>query len=108
MMDPAQNPTTALAVRDGTIVATAGRDEERELLDAWRGPDSVVIDDPGLTVLPAFVDTHNHLALAARNLLGVPGPGHRTDRRTDPRARGPDPGRPVDHQRRRLARAAAR
>jgi predicted amidohydrolase YtcJ len=72
MMDPAQNPTTALAVRDGTIVATAGRDEERELLDAWRGPDSVVIDDPGLTVLPAFVDTHNHLALAARNLLGVP------------------------------------
>jgi predicted amidohydrolase YtcJ len=72
MMDPAQNPTTALAVRAGTIVATAGLDEERELLDAWRGPDSVVIDDPGLTVLPAFVDTHNHLALAARNLLGVP------------------------------------
>src|SRR5919109_2381777 len=72
IMDPAQDPTTALAVRDGTIVATAGRDEEREFLEAWRGPDTVAVGDPGLTVLPAFVDTHNHLALAARNLLGVP------------------------------------
>jgi predicted amidohydrolase YtcJ len=71
-MDPAQNPTTALAVRDGTIVATAGPDEEREFLESWRGPDTVVVDHPGLTVLPAFVDTHNHLTLAARNLLGVP------------------------------------
>ena len=30
-----------------------------------------MLDDPGLVVL-AFVDTHNHLMLAARNILGVP------------------------------------
>jgi predicted amidohydrolase YtcJ len=71
-MDPAAKPATALAVREGTIVAVAGPGDERELFNAWSGPDTVVLDDPGLTVLPAFVDTHNHLMLAARNILGVP------------------------------------
>jgi predicted amidohydrolase YtcJ len=76
-MDPAAGPTTALAIREGTIVAVAGPDDERELFGAWRGPDTVVLDDSGLTVLPAFVDTHNHLMLAARNILGVPVSGAR-------------------------------
>jgi predicted amidohydrolase YtcJ len=71
-MDPGTGPATALAVREGRIVAIAGPERERELLAAWRGPDTVVLDDPGLVVLPAFVDTHNHLMLAARNILGVP------------------------------------
>jgi predicted amidohydrolase YtcJ len=71
-MDPAAAPVTALAARDGRIVAVAGPDGERDLLDAWRGPDTVVLDEPGLVVLPAFTDTHNHLMLAARNILGVP------------------------------------
>jgi predicted amidohydrolase YtcJ len=71
-MDPAASPVTTLAVRDGMIAAVAGPDEERDLAEAWRGPDTVLLDDPGLTVLPAFVDTHNHLMLAARNVLGVP------------------------------------
>jgi len=65
-------PVTALAVRGGRIAATAGPDGARDLLAAWRGPGTVVLDDPGLVVLPAFVDTHNHLMLAAQNILGVP------------------------------------
>ena len=65
-------PVTVLAVRDGRVAATAGPDDRRDLLAAWRGPGTVMIDDPGLVVLPAFVDTHNHLMLAAQNILGVP------------------------------------
>ncbi|HEY1822225.1 MAG TPA: amidohydrolase [Trebonia sp.] len=65
-------PVTVLAIRDGRIAAVAGPDGRRDLLAAWRGPGTVMIDDPGLVVLPAFVDTHNHLMLAAQNILGVP------------------------------------
>jgi hypothetical protein len=65
-------PVAALAIRDGKIAATAGPEGRRELLAAWRGPGTVVLDDQGLVVLPAFVDTHNHLMLAAQNILGVP------------------------------------
>jgi predicted amidohydrolase YtcJ len=65
-------PVTVLAVRDGRIAATAGPDGRRDLLADWRGPATVMVDDPGLVVLPAFVDTHNHLMLAAQNILGVP------------------------------------
>lgn len=71
-MDPGTGPTTAVAAQEGRVAAVAGPDAERELLAAWRGPDTVVLDNPGLVVLPAFVDTHNHLMLAARNILGVP------------------------------------
>lgn len=71
-MDPAAAPAVALAIRDGEIAAVAGPGEQRDLLAAWRGPGTVLLDDPGCTVLPAFVDTHNHLMLAARNILGVP------------------------------------
>jgi len=65
-------PVTALAVSDGRIAATAGADGRGELIAAWRAPETVVIDDPGLVVLPAFTDTHNHLMLAGQNILGVP------------------------------------
>ena len=71
-MDPDAGPTTALAIRNGTITATAGPDSERDLVEAWRGPDTVVLDDRSLVVMPAFVDTHNHLMLAARDAVGVP------------------------------------
>jgi predicted amidohydrolase YtcJ len=71
-MDPDAGPTTALAIRHGTIAAAAGPERERELLEAWRGPDTVMLDDGGLVVMPAFVDTHNHLMLAARDAVGVP------------------------------------
>jgi predicted amidohydrolase YtcJ len=65
-------PANVLAIRDGRIAATAGPDGRGDLLAAWRGPATVMIDDPGLVALPAFVDTHNHLMLAAQNILGVP------------------------------------
>jgi predicted amidohydrolase YtcJ len=71
-MDPDAGPVTALAIRDGKIAAVAGPGEESGLAAAWQDPDTVVLDDPGLVVMPAFVDTHNHLMLAARNILGVP------------------------------------
>jgi predicted amidohydrolase YtcJ len=65
-------PVTSLAIRDGRIAATAAADGRDELTAAWRGPGTVMIDEPGLVVLPAFVDTHNHLMLAGQNILGVP------------------------------------
>ncbi len=65
-------PVTAIAVHGGRIAATAGPDDQDDLVAAWRGQGTVVIDDPELVVLPAFVDTHNHLMLAAQNILGVP------------------------------------
>jgi predicted amidohydrolase YtcJ len=65
-------PAKTLAIRDGRIAATAGTGGRRDLLAAWRGPGTIMIDDPGLVVLPAFVDTHNHLMLARQNILDVP------------------------------------
>jgi len=50
-------PVTTLAVRDGRIAATAGPGDRGELTAAWRGPGTVIFDEPGLVVLPAFVDT---------------------------------------------------
>lgn len=70
--DEQEQPRTAFAVRDGVVVAVAGRADEDDLLREWRGPDTAVIDDPGLVVLPGFVDTHCHLLLAARSVFGVP------------------------------------
>jgi hypothetical protein len=65
-------PVAVLAIRDGRIAATAGPDGRRDLLAAWCGRGTVMIDEPGLVVLPAFFGTHNHLMLAAQNILGVP------------------------------------
>ena len=67
-----ERPSTAFAVRDGHVVATAGPDDAADLLQNWSGPNTLVIDDPSLVVLPAFVDTHCHLAIAARSVFGVP------------------------------------
>jgi predicted amidohydrolase YtcJ len=64
--------TTAFAVQDGTVVATAGPGGEAALLRDWTGPETDLIDEPDLVVLPAFVDTHCHLMLAARSVYGVP------------------------------------
>ncbi|HEY6793707.1 MAG TPA: amidohydrolase [Kineosporiaceae bacterium] len=65
-------PATTLAVRDGLVVAVAGPDAAQDLLQRSTGPGTTVVVDPDLVVLPAFVDTHNHLMLAGRNVLGVP------------------------------------
>ncbi|ASU82608.1 amidohydrolase [Nocardiopsis gilva YIM 90087] len=71
-MAAAERPVTALAVRRGEIVAVAAPENAQDLLETWSGPGTTVLDDPGLVVLPAIVDTHNHLMLAARNSLGAP------------------------------------
>ncbi|HEX6554241.1 MAG TPA: amidohydrolase [Ktedonobacteraceae bacterium] len=55
----------AIALRDEWIVAVA---EDPHGLDGLISAGTRVIDDPGLTVLPAFDDDHNHFILAAENL----------------------------------------
>jgi predicted amidohydrolase YtcJ len=59
----------SLAVRDEWIVAVS---EDPDGLDLLRSRDTRVLEDPGLTLLPAFFDTHEHLLEAARNLEQVP------------------------------------
>jgi hypothetical protein len=68
-MDPAVPVAAGLAVQGGEIVAVA-RDAAE--LDQQTGPDTTVLGGEGVVVLPAFVDTHNHLMLSAHNVLGVP------------------------------------
>jgi predicted amidohydrolase YtcJ len=64
-MDERRGTFRSLAIRDGRIVAAS---EEPEGLDALASSEAVVLEDPGLTVLPAFFDTHEHLLDSARNL----------------------------------------
>ncbi len=59
----------ALAIRDEWIVAAS---EEPHGLDGLISAETLVLDDPGLTLLPALEDTHNHFLLAAQNCLLVP------------------------------------
>jgi predicted amidohydrolase YtcJ len=64
-MTPDRRVYRAVAIRDGRIMAA---DRNRDGLDSLIGDRTVVIDDPGLVIYPAFVDTHNHQLLAARDL----------------------------------------
>jgi len=59
----------AVALRDGRILATA---PDRDGLDDLIGPATTVVDDPTLTVMPAFSDTHMHLEWAAADAYAVP------------------------------------
>lgn len=59
----------AIAIRDEWIVAAS---EDPHGLDGLITAETRVLDDPGLTLLPAFEDTHNHFILAAQNSLLVP------------------------------------
>jgi predicted amidohydrolase YtcJ len=58
----------ALAIRDGWVVAVS---DDRDGLDALASEGTKVVDDPDLTVLPAFFDIHEHLLDSARNLARV-------------------------------------
>lgn len=64
-MAPDRRVTCALAVRDEWIVATS---EEPDGLDGLIAEGTRVVDDPGLTVLPTFIDTHNHFSHAMLNV----------------------------------------
>ena len=68
-MDPGAPAAAGLAIRHGRILAVAHRADE---LTGLTGPETLVLGGPGLVVLPSFTDTHNHLMLTARNVLGVP------------------------------------
>ena len=59
----------SIAIRDEWIVAVS---EDSHGLDGLITAGTLVVDDPGLTVIPAFDDTHNHLILAAQNMGLVP------------------------------------
>ena len=59
----------SIAIRDGRVMATA-RDPHG--LDGFISASTIVIDDPTLTVLPGFIDTHTHLIFAARSINDVP------------------------------------
>jgi len=59
----------AIAIRGDSIVAVSPAVHG---LDGLVEPDTCVIDDPALTWLPAFHDTHNHLLEATRNATFVP------------------------------------
>jgi predicted amidohydrolase YtcJ len=55
----------AIAIRDEWIVAVS---EDPHGLDAFIMAGTRVVDEPGLTIIPAFDDDHNHFILAAENL----------------------------------------
>jgi predicted amidohydrolase YtcJ len=59
----------AIALRDEWIVAVS---EDPHGLDGLITSGTLVVDDPRLTLIPAFFDTHNHFIIAARNMGKVP------------------------------------
>ena len=82
----------AMAIRQGRIVALA---PERDGADALIGVGTVVVSDPGLTVLPACDDTHTHLigAGAEVDVTSRSAPSWRTPRNRASPSRMADPGR---------------
>ncbi len=56
---------SALAVGDGRVLA-AGDDAE---INAYRGPQTEVVDLKGKTVVPGFTDSHNHLLYYGQTAL---------------------------------------
>ncbi|HVX30022.1 MAG TPA: amidohydrolase, partial [Nitrolancea sp.] len=57
----------ALAVRDGRILAVGSNDEIRALA----GPDTVIEDLGGATILPGLIDAHNHLLSTGQVLAQI-------------------------------------
>ncbi|BBH69089.1 amidohydrolase [Actinoplanes sp. OR16] len=66
-MGPDGPAVTAIAVSDGTIVATGGRDDVRD----WRGAGTRVIDLGQATVTPGLVDGHAHPVMGIGMTRGV-------------------------------------
>jgi predicted amidohydrolase YtcJ len=63
-----QSDRRSIAVRDGTVVAVS---DDLDGLDALRSSGTTVVEDPELTLQPAFIDSHEHLLEASRNLARV-------------------------------------
>lgn len=63
-MNPRAPRVDALAARDGRIVALGASAR----LESLRGPDTVVVDARGATVLPGLIDAHGHFGHVARSM----------------------------------------
>ena len=66
-MDEDNPRASALAIRDGRILLAGSEDAAR----AAAGPDAVEVDAGGRTVLPGFIDPHNHLLSTAESLAAL-------------------------------------
>lgn len=66
-MDPGRPRAEAVAVRDGRVLAV-GRSAD---VTAAAGPDARSVDAGGRTVVPGFIDPHNHLLSTAESLASV-------------------------------------
>jgi predicted amidohydrolase YtcJ len=62
-------PLRSIAIAGGEVLAVGAGPHD---LDGFIGAKTEVIDDPGLTVLPGFIDTHTHLMYAAAAVHDVP------------------------------------
>jgi len=65
--DPGRPAGEAVAVRDDRIVAVG----EDAAVRAEAGPDAVEVDLGGRTVVPGFIDAHNHFACTAETFFAV-------------------------------------
>ncbi|KIL80240.1 amidohydrolase [Bacillus badius] len=66
-MDSKQNTYEAMAIKDGKILSL----HTDLLIKEYIGPDTNVIDLEGKTVLPGFIDAHQHMFNTGFNLLNV-------------------------------------
>ena len=64
-----RTPQRSIAIGGGKVLALGKGPHD---LDALVSKDTKVIDDPGLTLLPGFIDTHTHLIFAADDVHDVP------------------------------------
>lgn len=58
---------TAVAVRDGRVLAVGSRDEMRELI----GPKTKLVDLSGCVVMPGFIDSHVHFVQTGLDAISV-------------------------------------
>lgn len=63
-IDASDTRAEALAASQGRIVALGGTAE----LESLRGPDTVVLDARGATVIPGLIDAHGHFGHVARSM----------------------------------------
>ena len=65
--DPTRPQAEAVGVREGRIVAVGNLDE----VLAAAGPSAEQIDLAGRTVVPGFIDAHNHFACTAETFAAI-------------------------------------
>lgn len=66
-LDPEHPHASAVAVREGTIVAVGEQDVVRD----WRGPATEVVDLAGACLVPGLVDSHSHPVWGLHLTTGV-------------------------------------